>query len=98
MSTTQIDNGKIFVENLKTLNDWCTQSNHNKNQKFQWSNASNSSSNKEIWNLKCITRWRVQCKYYLGEFKEKNQVKETSTSSICSKNGWPKEGLVVGLD
>jgi hypothetical protein len=74
------------------------QSNHNKNQKCQWSNASSSSLTKEIWSLKCITGWRVQCKYYLGEFKEETQVEETSTSSICSKNGWRKEGLVVGLD
>jgi hypothetical protein len=74
------------------------QSNHNKNQKFQWSNASSSSSNKEIRSLKCIIGWRVQCKYNLREFKEETQVEKTLTSSICSKNGWPKEGLVVGLD
>jgi hypothetical protein len=74
------------------------QSNHNKNQKFRWSSANSSSLNKDIWSLRCITRWKVQCKYYFGEFKEETQVEETSTSSVCSKNGWPKESPVIRLD
>lgn len=82
---TQIENGKVFVENKRTSNDWCMQSNHNKNKKFQWSNASSSSSTKEIWSLKCIIGWRVQCKYYLEKFKEETQVEETSTSPFVVK-------------
>lgn len=60
--------------------------------------VSSSSLSREIWSSKCITRWRIWCKYYFKEVKEETWAKKTLANFVCCENGQPKEGLTIGLD